>query len=345
MNQRFILFRRGGVFYTEDTATGKQASLRTRDAAEAQTLLHARNESFRQPALNLQIARAYLAGSDPEVATRTWKTVMDEMTRTKTGNTRDRHERAMKDAAFDLIRSLCILQTNAKHFLDVLEAGSVTTNVFLRRIHNFALDMNWLPWPVVPKKRWPAVRFKTKRAITAAEHQRVIAIEWLPERRAFYELLWHLGGSQSDVAALRAEDIDWQHQTISYARMKSGEIAVLHFSESVAQVLKTLPAAGPLFSRIAQMHEKHRAAEFRRRCKRLKIEGVTLHSYRYAWAERAKTAGYPERFAMKALGHNSAAVHRAYARHAPMSLPSLEDYEKKAAGSSVIVPLPVAAAG
>ena len=95
MNQRFILFRRGGVFYTEDTATGKQASLRTRDAAEAQTLLHARNESFRQPALNLQIARAYLAGSDPEVATRTWKTVMDEMTRTKTGNTRDRHERAM----------------------------------------------------------------------------------------------------------------------------------------------------------------------------------------------------------------------------------------------------------
>jgi methionyl-tRNA formyltransferase len=39
---------------------------------------------------------------------------------------------------------------------------------------------------------------------------------------------------------------------------------------------------------------------------------VTLHSYRYAWAERAKTAGYPERFAQLALGHNSKAVHRAY---------------------------------
>jgi hypothetical protein len=35
---------------------------------------------------------------------------------------------------------------------------------------------------------------------------------------------------------------------------------------------------------------------------------------RYAWAERAKTAGYPERFAMENLGHNSKAVHRAYAR-------------------------------
>jgi hypothetical protein len=28
---------------------------------------------------------------------------------------------------------------------------------------------------------------------------------------------------------------------------------------------------------------------------------VTLHSYRYAWAERAKTVGHPERFAQEAL--------------------------------------------
>ena len=58
MNQRFILFRRNGVFYSEDTTTGKQISLRTKDPAEAKTLLNAKNESFRQPVLNLQIARA-----------------------------------------------------------------------------------------------------------------------------------------------------------------------------------------------------------------------------------------------------------------------------------------------
>lgn len=46
------------------------------------------------------------------------------------------------------------------------------------------------------------------------------------------------------------------------------------------------------------------------------IKGVTLHSYRYAWAERAKVCGYPERFAQEALGHNSKAVHRAYAKRA-----------------------------
>jgi hypothetical protein len=38
-------------------------------------------------------------------------------------------------------------------------------------------------------------------------------------------------------------------------------------------------------------------------------KGVNTH--RYTWAERAKTVGYPERFAQEALGHNGKAVHRA----------------------------------
>jgi len=54
---------------------------------------------------------------------------------------------------------------------------------------------------------------------------------------------------------------------------------------------------------------------------------VTLHSYLYAWAERAKVAGYPGRFAQEALGHNSKAVHRAYAKKAQVKLPALEEYE------------------
>jgi len=41
--------------------------------------------------------------------------------------------------------------------------------------------------------------------------------------------------------------------------------------------------------------------------------------------------GDPERFAQEALGHNSKAVHRAYAKRALMKIPSLEDYEQRAA--------------
>src|SRR5689334_4587304 len=97
MKSRFILFRRAGVFYYEDTTTKKQLSLRTRDESEAQTLLAAKNESHRAPTLNRQIARTYLAATDPDAGKRTWQVPMDEMGKTKTGATRIRHDRAMAD--------------------------------------------------------------------------------------------------------------------------------------------------------------------------------------------------------------------------------------------------------
>jgi len=56
---------------------------------------------------------------------------------------------------------------------------------------------------------------------------------------------------------------------------------------------------------------------------------VSLHSYRHAWAERALKCGYPERFAQQALGHNSKAVHHAYSKHAEVTVPSLDDWEKE----------------
>jgi hypothetical protein len=64
-----------GVFYVHDSETGKQESLGTRDRAEARTLLNAPNESVRQLQLNLHIAKAYLAGTDSGVSTRTWQNV------------------------------------------------------------------------------------------------------------------------------------------------------------------------------------------------------------------------------------------------------------------------------
>jgi hypothetical protein len=88
MNQRFIMFRRGAVCYSEDTETGKQLSLRTLDKAAADTLLHAKNESLRQPVLNRQTARAYLTACDPQIAKRTWQEVMDEIPKLKNGSTR-----------------------------------------------------------------------------------------------------------------------------------------------------------------------------------------------------------------------------------------------------------------
>jgi len=215
--------------------------------------------------------------------------------------------------------------------LAVLRAGTVSTNVFLRRLHNFCLDMSWLPWPIIPKRQWPEISFKQKRGITWEEHQKILAGESNPELRDYYELLWNLGGSQTDMASLRAEDIDWTNQTISYARMKSGSQAMIRFGNAVVRVLHSRPSTGYLFPQIVQWRESDRAKAFLRRLRLVGVTGVSLHSYRYAWAERAKTAGYPERFAQEALGHNSKAVHRAYAKRALVKIPSLEDYEKLAA--------------
>jgi integrase len=345
MKSRFILYRRkrGGVFYVEDTETRKQESLGTKNRAEALTLMTARNESVRQPQLNLHIARTYLAASDPEATKRTWAVPLEELAKTKKGVTNERWLRVLKEEAFNLIRELPILETRPEHLLKVMELGTVSTNVFLRRVHNFALDMGWLPWPVIPKKHWPKVTFRDKRAIKPEEHQAILSRQTNPVWNAFYQLCWMLGASQSDVAFLSAEDVDWKMRVIGFARKKTKTISLVHFDEDVEQVLKSLPANGPLFPHLRKMNSGHRATEFTRICRRAGVEGVTLHSYRYAWAERAKQCGYPERFAQEALGHNSKAVHRAYSRKAKVKLPSLGSYEKQLADTRVI-PFPTAPA-
>ena len=220
MKNRFILFQRSGVFYCEDTTTGKQTSLRTRDKADAVRLLHVKNEATHQPSMNLQIAQVYLQHGDPAMSTRTWQMVMEQIVTTKHGNTQARWQSAIKDKAMDVLRHRKLIETLPEHFLAALQAGAVATNVYLRRIHHFAVAMHWLPWPVLPKLHWPPIVFQHKRAITLDEHRKLIAHEPDAVRRAYYELLWYFGGSQTDMARLTAEDIDWKRLTVSYRALQ-----------------------------------------------------------------------------------------------------------------------------
>ena len=340
MKTRYRLIRRGvrgGGFYCVDNKTGKRTSLRTGSEGEARQIVEAKNQAERQPVLNLQIAKAYLAGTDNGITTRTWQHAIEALTNTKQGANRERWLRVAKDRALVPLLPRVIIETQGELMLRVLQTGTVSTNVYLRRLHNFCVDMNWLPWPLVPKRQWPVVRFKDKRAITWEEHCRIVAREQNPERKAFYQLAWHLGASQSDLAHLQAEDVDWQARIICFVRMKTRWRGCtppqIRFGKEVEEILATLPKTGPLFPYLATVRAGDRSTEFHQRCIGLGIKGVSLHSYRYAWAERAKTAGYPERFAQMALGHNSKAVHRAYAKKAQVTLPPLEEYERK------IVPL------
>ena len=104
--------------------------------------------------------------------------------------------------------------------------------------------------------------------------------------------------------------------------------ACLAIGSRLESILKKLPAKGFLFPNLVTVQEAVRAWHF---CKKRRLagveEGVVLHSYRYAWAERACVAGMPEREAMAHLGHGSRAVHRAYARSANRVTFPLEYYE------------------
>ena len=173
------------MVYCVDTVARKRTSLQTMDEDRARQIVEAKNLAQRQPEINLQIAKAYLAAADSNFVKRTWCEVRAEFVKTKIGSNRTRSERAIKDRAFDSIRDLQLVETRSEHFLRVLGSRKVSTNNYLRRFHIFAVDMGWLLWPVLPKRQWPMtpkrqwppLRYKEKWAITREEYDLILSRE------------------------------------------------------------------------------------------------------------------------------------------------------------------------
>ena len=151
MKNRYWMFKRGATDWVEDTVTSKQESLRTSDRQEAEQLRPARNEATRDRALSLALGRAYLAAHDPKMAERTWADVMAEMSNHGEQATQERCRRDMPSQPFDRIRLKHLVETTAEDFLIVLRSGTSSTNHFLRRLHNLAIGLGWLPIGPVPE--------------------------------------------------------------------------------------------------------------------------------------------------------------------------------------------------
>jgi integrase len=337
MKDRYRLFQRGwGIFYAFDNGTGNSKSLKTRERKHAERLVQALNEAEREPMIRKQVGSIYLRAADPQAVQRTWQRVMDTAVQLAPPKSRPRWQTAIKDKALAPLGNLPLVDTRSDDFLQVLAKGTVATNVYLRRLQNLALDLRWIVEPVLNKRRFPKPVFKKKRAITFEEHCRIIEREKNKERKAYYQVLWFTGGAQTDIALLEASQIDWGKMVLSYRRHKNGQLAQLRITPALAEVLRQRPNRGLLFPYLAGVREKDRANEFRQRCQGLNIQGVTLHSYRYSWAQRAKAAGYPQRYAQQALGHASKAVAEAYAAEAQFVLPALEEYEQRNGPAKII---------
>jgi integrase len=329
MKKRFWLWERNGVFYLDDSITRKKISLHTRDPKEAERIRDARNEAEARPTLSVQLAKAYLSAHDAESGKRTWQDVIDRYCSLGNPQTQEHRRRVANRKPQCYLKSKKLLETTADDLLEIFNEGGVMTNCFVRGLHNLAVGVGWLPMPILAPKLWPKVTVKPKRGITSEEQDKIVSTESNKERKLYYQLLWEIGAAQTDGASLTAENIDWQNRILSFCRRKTGQLCTLKIGSRLERLLKELPTEGALFPKVSTWKDKDRAAEFRRRCRILKIEGVSLHSYRYAWAERAKTAGYPERYAQEALGHGSKAWARAYSKGAHVVLPPLEEYENK----------------
>ena len=139
MKNRYRLTRRGSRskrFYCFDTQTKKRTSLGKISRDEAQQLLEAKNNAERQPLLNLQIAKAYLAGTDSGVTHRTWSDALQSIMLSKSGENLRRWTTVSKDKALLPLHDKVLVETKADDLLKCLIAGKVSTNIFLRRIHD-----------------------------------------------------------------------------------------------------------------------------------------------------------------------------------------------------------------
>ena len=158
----------------------------------------------------MQIARAYLTASDPAMAARTWQVVMDQMQTQGKDSSQIRYTRAMKAKAFDGLRHKRLLETNAEDYLRVLKGGQVSVSHFLKRLHNLALGLGWIAVPILAPKLWLKPHFKPKRAITAEEHQRILAAETNRERNLYYQFLWEVRLAPAQDASLAPAVANWR---------------------------------------------------------------------------------------------------------------------------------------
>jgi len=208
--QRYWLYRRAGIYYLHDAETGKRESLNTHSKREAEQIRIVRNEVAARPQVGWALAKACFAAQDSKVLKRTWQEVIEEFCSRGKSQTQTYRRWVVSQTPFNQLRHKKLIETTADDIMGFLKAGGAQTHLVLRCLHNLAVGLGWLPWPILANKLWPKILTKNKRGITWEEHGRITDAEQNLERRLYYEVLWETGASQTDAALLHAQSIDWR---------------------------------------------------------------------------------------------------------------------------------------
>jgi len=119
MKANHRLFKRGEIYYIEDSKTRKQKSLHTTDRVEAERLLAALNETNNKGQLALALGQIYIAAMDSDMLVRKWSAVMEIMAQRGKPVTQERTRRAH---FYEII--------NTKSVIDDLKAAQVPVHAF-----------------------------------------------------------------------------------------------------------------------------------------------------------------------------------------------------------------------
>jgi len=332
--KKYYLFKRQGRYYLQNQH-GKQTSLRTKDPREAEKILASLVATNGSPAAVVRKqALMMLRENDPQYFGRSWGQLFDKyIARCELPQQRERLRRSLESPVLQSIRAEQIVGTEADAFIESILRLKRSIRYHVQLAYRYGIKINWVSRDLIADDLWPEVRWKNFRAITQEEHRRLCETVEDPERRNYYELCWHIGASQGDAARLDASNIDWERKLLVFrrAKLKSDKPpARIRIGPALEELLKRLPSHGPLFPKISKEKTNRRSGDFWRRCRRLGFPpGCVLHSYRYAWIQRAAQAGMPERYAMAMMGHQSRMVHESYAEKAVIECPSLEEFGKK----------------
>ena len=332
--KKYYLFKRQGCYYLQNK-DGKQTSLRTKDQREAEKILAslvATNGSA--AAVVRKQALMMLRENDPQYFGRSWGQLFDKyIARCELPNQRERLRRSLESPVLRSIRAEQIVATDPDAFMESILRLKRSIRYHVQLAYRYGIKINWVSRDLIAADLWPEVRWKNFRAITEEEHRRLCETVEDPERRNYYELCWHIGASQGDAAKLEASNIDWGRKLLVFRRAKlkpESPPAMIRIGPALEELLKRLPHQGSLFPKISKEKTNRRSGDFWRRCRRLGFPpGCVLHSYRYAWIQRAAQVGMPERYAMAMMGHQSRIIHQSYAEKAVIECPSLEEFGKK----------------
>lgn len=106
MKQQFFIYRRGETYYLQESRTGKQQSLETKDRNTTLRLLEIKRQSAADPAYSQFILESCLATRALLLPKRTWATVMGQIQTHGKESSRVRYARAMRSKPFGQLRHI-----------------------------------------------------------------------------------------------------------------------------------------------------------------------------------------------------------------------------------------------